>query len=272
MDFEVKIIGEKLLIHVGYLTYLNVAPYYWNSKQWDIELIPCVPSELGQLAAQGNVDAGPLAVADWFVLNSEFEPLGPYGIASQEIAQSVLLFSHRPIQDLNEAVVGVTDQTSTSVRLLKLLLEHKHHVYPRDYQRSQRGDAWLVIGDEALREKKLKTFPYVYDLGEEWWMWRNLPFVFARWVVRSTLPSRTKEYLYRMVSTSFEEGIARLEEIALRRAEQSSLSEEEVLIYLRNFTYFIGEKEEQGLAEFRSLLLGMEHGGKHVEQDRKKGS
>jgi len=244
------------MTRVGFLTYLNVAPFYWQSERWGVELIPCVPRELGRLAARGEIDAGPMAVADWFALESDFEPLGAYGIASQAQAQSVLLFSSCPIEELDGAIVGVTEETSTSVRLLQLLLEQRYRVRPCEYRRGEKGDAWLVIGDAALRERKQGTAPYVYDLGEEWRRWQGLPFVFARWVVRRTLPAVEKEHLHQVLCASFEAGMARLEEVAAQHAGQASLEVSEIVAYLRNFTYRIGDPEERGLAEFKRLCHG----------------
>ena len=50
----------------------------------------------------------------------------PFGIATQGATGSVLLWSHRPLAALNGATVGVTDETSTSVRLLRLLLVRRY--------------------------------------------------------------------------------------------------------------------------------------------------
>jgi chorismate dehydratase len=243
------------MIRLGYLTYLNVAPFYWGSQQWEVELIPCVPSLLGQLAARGQVDAGPIAVADWFTLESDLEPIGAFGIASQRDAQSVLLFSSRPIEELNNAIVGVTHDTSTSVRLLQLLLERRYGVSPREYRRGERGEAWLLIGDAALSERKRNPAPFVYDLGEEWWRWQKLPFVFARWVMRRALPDTQKAYLHHLLHTAFETGMAQLQDVAAQHAGQGTLETSEIITYLSNFTYQIGELEEQGLAKFKQLLL-----------------
>jgi chorismate dehydratase len=243
------------MIRLGYLTYLNVAPFYWGSQHWEVELIPCVPSALGRLATRGQVDAGPMAVADWFTLESDMEPISNFGIAAQRAAQSVLLFSSRPIEALDDAIVGVTEETSTSVRLLQLLLEQRYRVCPREYRRGERGDAWLLIGDAALRERKQNSAPFVYDLGEEWWQWQKLPFVFARWVMRRTLPEPEKERLQQLLQTAFEISMARLEDLAAQHAGQGTLETNEIIAYWRNFTYRIERPEQQGLEKFKQLLL-----------------
>ncbi|MBV8885273.1 MAG: menaquinone biosynthesis protein [Chroococcidiopsidaceae cyanobacterium CP_BM_RX_35] len=242
------------MIRVGYLTYLNVTPFYWESEKWGVELIPCMPSEFGKLAAQGKVDAGIMSVMDWIGQEANFEPLGMHGVCSYNQAQSVLLFSQKPIEKLDGKVIGVTQDTSTSVRLMQLILEQRYHLQPGGYLRNIKGKTWLEIGDNALREKKGNTMPYVYDLGEEWMKWQNLPFVFARWVVRNDLAISKKRYLLEAVHNSFEKGMKNLEELAAFHAKNFFLSDKEISTYLRNFTYVIGDKEEAGLAQFRALL------------------
>lgn len=242
------------MIRVGRLTYLNVAPFFMHSDQWGVEQIGCVPSELGQLAARGEVDAGPMPVADWFALERDFEPLGPYGIAATGPAQSVLLFSTCPIERLNGAIVGVTTESSTSVRLLRLVLEGRYGVHPLAYRRGERGQARLLIGDSALRERLQASAPFIYDLGAEWWRWRRLPFVFALWVVRRALPVADKVTLRRQLQASLEAGLAHLGDIAARCAGQGGLDPEAIVNYLGRFDYRLDERAWRGLAEFRRLL------------------
>lgn len=246
-----------MMLRIGYLTYLNVIPYFWGSTEWDVELVPCVPSEFGKLALKEEIDAGIMAVGDWFVQSKQFELLGSYGIATHKKAQSVLLFSNHQIQDLDTRTIGITEQSSTSVLLLKLLLEKKYSVFPSKYIQEQHKDAWLVIGDDALREKKKKSYSYIYDLGEEWWLWQELPFVFARWVVLRNLPSRTKEYLHNIIKESLQKNLVNLDKIASSIAmtkKYSVLSEEEIINYLKGFTYSVGNLENKSMNIFHNLL------------------
>jgi chorismate dehydratase len=85
---------------------------------------------------------------------------------------------------------------------LRLLLEERYGVQPREYRRgAESGDARLVIGDAALEEVKRGRFKFVYDLGEEWRRWQELPFVFARWVVRRDLPQEEKQRFIRSLES-----------------------------------------------------------------------
>jgi chorismate dehydratase len=252
-------------MRVARLTYLNCAPFYWRCERWGVPLVPCVPRELGRLAARGEVDAGPMAVVDWFDMENEFEPVGPYGIASEGAVLSVLLFSRRPIEMLAGALIGVTEETSTSFRLLRLLLERCHRLTGLRYRRGEDGEARLLIGDAALEEMKRGQWPFVYDLAAEWQKWQGTPFVFARWVVRGSLAAEVKSLFQSLLDASFHRAMNSLEEVAACFAGQGSLSVDEIVAYLRNLVFLIGRREEQGLAEFKRLLADEAQSAKREE-------
>src|SRR5207302_1786202 len=95
----------------------------------------------------------------------------------------------RPPKELDGAVVGVTDETSTSVEILRLLLATKYAVAPQAWvDAASPSDAVLLIGDQALRALHGgHPAPYRIDVGTEWVEWTGLPCVFARWGVRASL-------------------------------------------------------------------------------------
>jgi chorismate dehydratase len=164
------------------------------------------------------------------------------------------LFSTRPIDRLDGAVVALTAESSTSVLLIRLLLEQRYGVRPSAYPNGRDGDAWLVIGDGALIERRRSTAPYVYDLGAEWRAWQGLPFVFARWVVRRAVPNEDKKRLERAIGASFDVAMANLGDVARAHDGHAGLTAAEIVEYLRTFRYRLGPAEEAGLDRFRAML------------------
>jgi chorismate dehydratase len=242
---------------IGQISYLNSQPFY-PLLLGEHRLIPTPPSELGRMASKGEIDAGILATADYLVNCDRYEPVAGLGVANREEVRSILLASTRPIAELDSAVVGITEETSTSVRLLKLLLEVRYGVRPGAYVRGSRqdADAFLVIGNEALSQNKSPSpgFPHRYDLASEWWAWRGLPFVFALWAIRRSLPSNVKESFRELLLRSFDVGLARIDDIAAEfEGEMGNAAE--LASYLRNFHYRLGADEMRGLEEFRRLVL-----------------
>ncbi|MBI3020454.1 MAG: hypothetical protein HYY59_00415, partial [Candidatus Omnitrophica bacterium] len=149
---------------VARVPYLNSVPFFRGlSLGRRYELVDCVPRELGIQAAAGDIMAGLVPLVDYVRLRDTFERIGHFGIAVRGRGRSVLLFSRRPIRQLDGSMISITEETSTSAVLLQLLLERRYGVLPALYQRGQRSeaDALLLIGDEALRFRATNTqYPY----------------------------------------------------------------------------------------------------------------
>src|SRR5262249_54922600 len=135
---------------------------------------------------------------------------------------SVHVWSHHPLEALTGATIGVTGETSTSVRILGLLLERRYGVKDVRWTTLDGGaaEAVLVIGDEALRRRgQPSKFAYRTDLGTEWAEWTGLPAVFAAWVVRRTLADDARAALVAAVDRALTRGLAELGAIASRRRD-----------------------------------------------------
>jgi len=154
--------------------------------------------------------------------------------------------------------VGVTVESSTSAALVRLLLERKHGLAEVRFERgeSRDDDARLLIGDRALAAggRGLDRFPFVYDLGEEWWGWQALPFVFARWVVSKETSEDDRRRILAAVEASLATWEDRVDEIAARRSDELGLDADGIRDYLSIFRFRLGPVEALGEQTFESLL------------------
>lgn len=241
------------------IPYANAAPFYalWQEAPFAVRNL--VPRELGREAEAGNVDLGLMAAGDYLRLGDRFEPLAPaMGVAARGPVLSVLLFSRRPADALAGALVSVTPETSTSVRLLRLLLDVRRALpgvrYVRGLEPSQ-ADALLMIGDSAMRmrHKRPEGFTHTLDLGVDWLEWTGLSFVYAVWAVRRQLEPEQKAGLGRFLEASLAAGLARLPEVA-RQQTEPGWTADEMEAYLRRFHYRFGPDDLAGLERFRELL------------------
>lgn len=243
---------------VGHIPYVNCEPFYavpWPAG-WQRKSAP--PRGLAMLMEEGLIDAAPLSLVDVWRLGHLLEPLENFGIAVQDHCQSITLFSRRPLWE-DTGIIAVTEETSTAVKLLQVLLEERYRIVPHFERRHapQEGDeSWLVIGDEALKHGPggLPGFSYKTDLISQWWEWKSMPFVFARWVVRRDLSKKRKQAVKDWLSSSLSVGFKNFSSIAARRSEDVNVSEQELLLYLKSFHYQLGPEDEQAMEEFRHLL------------------
>jgi chorismate dehydratase len=238
-------------VRVGSLPYLNSEPFFACLQ--GVEQVPMMPRALGAFMLGGDLDAGLLSLADALALGDAVELL-PFGIATRGATGSVHVWSHRPLDTLHGASIGITGETSTSVRILRLLLERRYGVTDvRWTTLDAAADAVLVIGDEALRRRSGPSgFACCTDLGSEWVAWTGLPAVFASWVVRRALPEDTRAALASTIDSALTRGLATLDAIAARRRD-TGITEAETIAYLRNFIYRFGPHETHAIAEFRRL-------------------
>jgi chorismate dehydratase len=240
------------------IPYANAAPFYalWGDAPFAVRNL--VPRELGREAEGGSVDLGLMAAGDFLRLRDRFEFLEPrMGVAARGPVLSVLLFSRRPVGALGGALVSVTPETSTSIRLLKLLLDVRRGLdgmrYVRGLEPAQ-ADALLMIGDRAMRmrHKRPEGFTHTLDLGADWLEWTGLAFVYAVWAVRATLEPALKGELGRFLDASLAAGLANLPEVA-RAQTEPGWSAEETEAYLRRFHYRLGPEDLRGLERYEAL-------------------
>ncbi len=189
-------------MNIATMPFINVSPYFhFLSARWldQHRVVSAVPRQLGDLARLGKVDAGAFSYVDGLGLveSGEFEWLGSMGIAGQGPIQSILLCGAEGSSKLRGQAIAVSPQTATTVRLMEVWLRQKEGV--SDYRLTGPDDnaaARLLIGDDALRRKlALGSSEVQIDLCEAWSAWTGLPFVFARWAVRKSLPDREKNEL-----------------------------------------------------------------------------
>ena len=253
------------IVKIGQIPYLNCEPFFHGLALEGVELCPMPPSAMGPLAQTGELDVGPFSLVQSFDLKDRYEPLGDMGISVKGPVRSILFYSRVPIWKLSGAVIGATHESATAVQLMKVLLEQRYNVRPREYVGlgTPGLDAFLLIGDEALvTHDRVEGFPYRYDLADEWLKWKGLPFVFAVWMVRRTLETDVKKMLADGLRKRIAENMSHNLKVIADKREPMGMTFGEVTDYLQAFRYVLSEEDWQAIEEFegawRSLSLAKE--------------
>jgi predicted solute-binding protein len=246
---------------IGKIPYLNSIPFYAHLEQQPFKVLPIAPRRMGMLSAQGSLDAGLFSAMDFLGQQEHLEPMG-WCLGTRDQVRSVMLFSRDGWAGLEGRTIGITDDTATSVQLLKVLLAKKYRVTAR-LERLHAGvndftgfDAVLLIGDEALRHNTcgLPGFDLVYDLATEWYNWQKLPFVFAVWAMRKTLAEDLKSVLRRSVGDSLASCGGDYVGVAGKHGRRIGLTDAETQEYLAGFNFTLGEREREALRVFAGLV------------------
>lgn len=175
------------------MSYLNTKPLLYGIERSDImrdlELSIDYPSKIASQLLADEIDMGLIPVAV-IPLLSEYFINTSYCIGCDGPVASVCLFSEVPIEAIETVLLDY--QSRTSVQLARVLFKEHWNIKPeiidaREHfeQRIKGATAGVVIGDRALRQRKVS--PYVYDLGEAWKQMTGLPFVFAAWVSNKSI-------------------------------------------------------------------------------------
>ena len=192
------------------------------------------------------------------IIESEIRALGRHGTGvSNNPAIAARRGAAAPSLDLEEAgcQIGIIDDTATSVRLLKVLLDYWHGAKSQTRFGSigAGNDAVLLIGDTALQNARASDeHPKVIDLADEWKKATGLPFVFARWYAASGVSEADRESVAGYFDKNLTFNLSDPSCIHRRRTDPG-LSLEQTGCYIRNFIYRLGDVELEGLRRFREL-------------------
>jgi chorismate dehydratase len=257
-------------IRVGAVSYLNTKPLIEGLPRFapNAELVLDVPSRLADLLAAGDLDVGLIPVVEYFRAGN-YTIVPGVSIASRGPVLSVTLFSRVPWPEIRS--VAMDEGSRTSVALTRTLLEKRYGIRPRAEQLplgvaadDMTTDAVLLIGDRAMKAC-LPGFAHSYDLGQEWFEWTGLPFVYAVWAVREGIDLRGVDRALRQCR---DHGLAQVGQIAEREAVELGLDAGFCRRYLGNILSFdLGPREIAGLRKFHELAcdLGLTPEGVDLE-------
>ena len=242
-------------IKVARVPYLNAEAFYIDMVRRGLELHEILPGEVASAIRQGKVDAGPAPLVDAFHLEDTCKPVAGFCIAAAEKARSVLLYSKQPVEELNGASIGLPEDSGTAHRLLQVLLSLKYKVQPESYVAMEEPyEAFLITDDQALRRRLgVRGYPHRYDLGEEWFRWTGLPFVFSQWMIRNDLEPDQFLLLEDTLYVGLEVGVEELFHESEPR-DRLLMLPKDIVEYIQGLRFFAGLSERKAIDLFRKYL------------------
>jgi cyclic dehypoxanthinyl futalosine synthase len=247
--------GPKL--RIGAVSYLNTKPLIQSLAQRlgdDGELTLDLPSRLAADLKAGNLDVALIPSVEYF-RNPGYEIVSDAAIACRGPVWSVRLLSRVPVTEIKRLALDEGSRTSAAMLLTLLWEMHglKPQTVPLAIDQSPEdvdADAILLIGDRAMYPTP-GMYQEIWDLGDRWCRWTELPFVFAMWVARAGLNVDT-EKLATMLEASRDDGLANLEQIAAEESAGHGLTKEDLHRYFaENLHFRLGPGERLGLESFR---------------------
>lgn len=250
--------------YVAMIPYANMAPFKEMGPPQGCSLVDCYPRESIQALKYKHVWAAAVPVGGLSYLKEETSFVGRFGIAVKKEAMSVLFFSDRPFDSFSfPLTIGLTGESASSVRLLYLLLGYQNGFDAMPYlvPKETPSNGYLVIGDRALKwaqeyqqDGHARGFTHVVDLAAKWYERYELPFVFARWVVRKDAPGAVKEALYNWLNRFAMEENDLIDKAAPNVAARLGLPTDYARQYLKVIRRCLTTEDEAGQAKFMGEL------------------
>lgn len=258
-------------LRISAISFLNTAPLMWDFEHGDAAkdfLIDyTIPSSCAAALASNQADIGIIPAITYAEIPG-LVILPNIAIAAKDDVRSILLISHKPIEEIR--TVATDTSSRTSVALAQVLFTRffggprAFTPHPPQIEAMMAShDAALLIGDSAL-QVSLHDSPYhLYDLAHEWRRLTGKPFVFAFWAVRLDALDRRPDglNLAKIFQQSRDRGIqpGSIARLAQEWAPRLGLTELEIVTYLtRNIHYFLDRENHAGLQLF--LRYGLEAG------------
>lgn len=246
-------VSDSRGIRISIIDYVNTWPLTWGFLKGAgerVELFSDTPAACAERLGRGEVDAGLIPAVEAARIPG-IRLVRGVGIAARERVRSVLLVSRRPLDgetaDIRTVALDVSSRSSAA--MVRILLEELYRLEPEYHEAVpdlaemlRHHDAALLIGDLALTANLEGLC--VLDLAEGWRRLTGLPFVFAVWAVRPSIPPEpflwSRDYAQRHV-----------EELVDAATERTGLPREALAEYLDgNLHHDLDASDEKGLAEF----------------------
>jgi len=243
-------------IRIGAVNYLNTKPLIYELPVLapEAELVLDVPSGLADRLRAGKLDVALIPVIEYFRAGC-YSILPNIAIASRGPVLSVTLFSRVPWLEIRR--IALDEGSRTSAVLAQILCRKRYGIRPEieslplDLRAEEvDADAVLLIGDRAMRAC-LPGFAHAYDLGQEWFDWTGLPFVYAVWAVREGAELGA---VAEALIEAKRRGCTRFGMIAQQESPRLGLDAGYCRRYLANIIHFdLGPREQAGLRHYYTL-------------------
>ena len=262
--------SRDLPLRLGQVDFINCLPINLPIELGEVKInakiINSVPSELNKMILKGEIDIAPVSSVTYLENKDKLVPIADLCIASDGPADSVLLFSKFPIEELDGAKIALSHASATSNKLLEIILKeflkvnasfcvetHGHASLPE-----MKYPAYLLIGDHALLEySKMPRDIFIYDLGSLWKKYTGLPMTFGIWVARKETCENflVETRLIASLRQSLDLGLGPMFDKVIKKAQGIVLiSKDFYSTYFQHLKYDYTEECKRGLEIFEELL------------------
>jgi len=247
-------------LRVGSVPYLVGRPLDFGlERESGITVSRLVPAQLVRALREGELDVALVSSIELF-RQPGYRYLDGLAVSGEGSVASVQVFLRKPLAEVRR--VALDPSSEAAATLVRVLLTEKGverefvEVAPGDDPSRAEADAWLEIGDPALRRYLSPGAPAVFNPSQEWAARTGLPFAFAVWIVRPGVALRQSEI--EAFSRARARGAARIGALAAEASRAWKLPLEACTRYLtEECRYEPGAKLEPALLAYRDAAAAL---------------
>ena len=204
------------------------------------------PSALCAQLARGELDVA-LVSSFEFLRNPIYQIIDGVSISSDGPVYSVVVAHRGEFGDVTE--IAVDPAAETSGNLLRCLVAELN-LKPAIGSTSSGDSVRMLIGDQAIRFRQRHGADFQFwDLGEQWKKLRDVPFVYALWLVRPEV--QNGKSIADQLRALRDRNLTNIDNVIARETE---FDPEFCRRYYRDHLRFsFGEEEKKGLRAFAEL-------------------
>lgn len=250
--------SQLAAVRLGAVSYLNSKPLIQDLDKLlpGSDIVLDYPSRLADALASNELDVALIPSVEYF-RGSGYRIISSACVAARGPVMSVKLFCRVHPGKIRR--VALDEGSRTSAALARVILAERYGVMPESERlpiqsstTACRADAILLIGDRAMHRPEEEFFE-VMDLGQFWYDWTGLPFVFAMWVARE---DADVEGIEEALALSRNRGVKAIPQIATEQAPLVGITRERAMAYLtHNLNFHLSSAEQSGLELFRQLAM-----------------
>jgi len=236
------------MLNIGEIQYANVYPifhYLKKIKDLSLNFIKGVPSYLNRMMIEGVLDSSALSSIIYAKYPDRFTIVPEISISSIKDVKSVNLFSNKGIKDLNGSKIYLTEESGTSIVLLKIIISKFWGIDVEFTNEKMGADAYLFIGDMALFNYYNCSYKFIFDLGKVWYEYTGYPFVYALWLLNRNKVDEVEDFVKRLleIKTKSKENLAAL----IDKYIFEGLTSYQIIDYWETIDYNLTDKHIKGL-------------------------
>jgi chorismate dehydratase len=233
-------------LRIGSVPYLNARPLHYGIED-EVQLMH--PVMLARELREGRIDAALVPIVE-VLENPIYDLVDGIGIASDGPVHSVVLCHRKPIDQIE--TVALDAASKTSAQLVRIVINDFLKRNAAFVPQGNAADAELWIGDQAIAYRREHPGESYLDLGGVWRERTGLPFIFAAWALRRSVPIRDPKGA--VVNADTAAYLRRVAAAGLSARRSIAQNEDDYRYLTENIQYRIGPREHAGLSLFAALL------------------